>query len=428
MLTILKNIGGVLRNAEDYMLDPAGFILEEDYIFVNPNNFETLMLYAPTTKHYGKTFKVFVKSCVINNAFDLSEDATFPTVINNHINQFPNESNNELTKFLETMLYGAQGAPAAGGNVQPAAAPVAPVTPGPAAQNPIPATARQTPANNMGQRPVGGMMPPPPPPARTNGGMAVPPIAPQPPQKPEKKGGLFGGKKDKAPKQPQQPAGFGGMAVPGQGGGFGGMAIPGQPAPKPQMNMPPQPPQAPPMQPPVKPFGKPAVQNVPPAVQNVPPAVRNVPPSVPPMQNNTLPIAPAGGFAPVADPMVDDGVTVLIHHGGQGGQSGQGAAMPSMTAVLVDKNGRSYPIQKPAFFIGKGTNTSIVNDLVVPNQNVSRSHAVIENNGGVYFLTDSNSLNGTFVNGERLAANMKRQLKSGDMLRFANEEYTFRLN
>ncbi len=434
VLSILKNIGGVMRNAEDYMLDPAGFVLEEDYIFVNPNNLDVMLVYAPTTKHYGKTYKVFVKSCVINNAFDLSEDATFPSVINNHINQVPNESNSDLAKFLENMLHGNYNA-----------ANAAPAVPAQNMQVQPPAFAQNTPVQNMSPA---ANIPPQNIPAQ-NGGFAqknaqqrfaapptVAPAVPVPPQpqpkpKPEKKS-LFGGKKEKTPK-PQnapaaQPSAFGGMAVPGQGG-FSGMAIPGQPAPAPQVNIPAPPPQVS-MPAPHKFFGKPAAQS--PKQQNMPAQPMNMPAQqlqMPMQQNNMAPIIPQGGFAPVDDPIINDNATVLIHGGGKtNNNNAPSAPMPSMSAVIVDKNGRSYPIQKPAFFIGKGNNTSIVNDLIVPNQNVSRNHAVIENNGGAYFLTDSNSLNGTFVNGERLAANMKRQLKNGDTLRFANEEYTFRLN
>jgi len=42
------------------------------------------------------------------------------------------------------------------------------------------------------------------------------------------------------------------------------------------------------------------------------------------------------------------------------------------------------------------------NDVVLDHTSISGSHAVIQNNGGVYQITDLGSTNGTFANGEQI--------------------------
>ena len=57
------------------------------------------------------------------------------------------------------------------------------------------------------------------------------------------------------------------------------------------------------------------------------------------------------------------------------------------------------------------------NVLVLKNPRVSRYHAVIEQFGARFRLSDLKSDNGTFVNGQRLAANQSRLLRDGDEIR-----------
>jgi hypothetical protein len=52
------------------------------------------------------------------------------------------------------------------------------------------------------------------------------------------------------------------------------------------------------------------------------------------------------------------------------------------------------------------------------NRTLSRRHAKITREGGVYFLREESASNGTFVNGERLQPGVKVPIKPGDKLRF----------
>jgi pSer/pThr/pTyr-binding forkhead associated (FHA) protein len=54
-------------------------------------------------------------------------------------------------------------------------------------------------------------------------------------------------------------------------------------------------------------------------------------------------------------------------------------------------------------------------------------HAEIVQENGAFYISDCNSKNGTFVNDARILQNSRTQLKSGDIVRFANAEYVFML-
>lgn len=56
---------------------------------------------------------------------------------------------------------------------------------------------------------------------------------------------------------------------------------------------------------------------------------------------------------------------------------------------------------------------------------ISRRHAQILKEGMRYFLVDTKSLNGTYLNGVRLAANEKNEIKDGDRIEFADICFIF---
>lgn len=62
-------------------------------------------------------------------------------------------------------------------------------------------------------------------------------------------------------------------------------------------------------------------------------------------------------------------------------------------------------------------------DLWLKQDCISRIHARVERQAEGYFLTDLNSMNGTFVNGERLRPNERRQIRAGDRVSFASLRY-----
>lgn len=62
------------------------------------------------------------------------------------------------------------------------------------------------------------------------------------------------------------------------------------------------------------------------------------------------------------------------------------------------------------------------NHLAIPDDSVSRRHAIIEANDQGYVVTDLDSTNGTYVNNTRVAT---RQLYPGDRVRFGNQIFKF---
>jgi len=70
---------------------------------------------------------------------------------------------------------------------------------------------------------------------------------------------------------------------------------------------------------------------------------------------------------------------------------------------------KEYPIQKSAIVVGRAPG----NEIVVDNLAVSGSHARIYVEEGKFVLEDLNSLNGTFLNGQRIR---KSVLKQGDQI------------
>lgn len=64
-------------------------------------------------------------------------------------------------------------------------------------------------------------------------------------------------------------------------------------------------------------------------------------------------------------------------------------------------------------------------DLILPTKNVSHSHAVFTEKDGTWYVTDQESMNGTFVNDDRLEPKKEKALEKGDILRFASEEYEY---
>lgn len=77
-------------------------------------------------------------------------------------------------------------------------------------------------------------------------------------------------------------------------------------------------------------------------------------------------------------------------------------------------------IQTDTLWIGhrEGTNSACIRSSAV-----SRQHAKITRESGVFYIEDLNSTNGTFVNGELLNYKEKRQLHYMDRVQFADEVY-----
>jgi hypothetical protein len=72
--------------------------------------------------------------------------------------------------------------------------------------------------------------------------------------------------------------------------------------------------------------------------------------------------------------------------------------------------GQSLPLSSSEMSVGRGGD----NDVVLPEQGVSRLHASLQRNQSGWSVVDLASTNGTFVNGQRLRPHEARLLQVGD--------------
>lgn len=101
------------------------------------------------------------------------------------------------------------------------------------------------------------------------------------------------------------------------------------------------------------------------------------------------------------------------------------ADQPVETAPVLTRRstGDSFRINKPVYRIGK--ERAKVDLCVTDNKTVSRVHATVYKRGDECFITDNNSTNRTFINGTPIPVQTEIKLKSGDVIKFSNEEFDF---
>ena len=80
--------------------------------------------------------------------------------------------------------------------------------------------------------------------------------------------------------------------------------------------------------------------------------------------------------------------------------------------------GQSFPLTGEKMTIGRSPETDVFLDDVT----VSREHATLVRRGGEWFLDDSGSLNGTYVNRQRVDSH---RLQDGDELQIGKFKLTF---
>lgn len=81
---------------------------------------------------------------------------------------------------------------------------------------------------------------------------------------------------------------------------------------------------------------------------------------------------------------------------------------------------KNFLLHKPTMTIGRKEG----NDIVIPIETVSGSHATLTNEAGNWFITDNNSTNGVILNGNRV---QKHILKQGDKIQLGGALLTFQL-
>ena len=85
--------------------------------------------------------------------------------------------------------------------------------------------------------------------------------------------------------------------------------------------------------------------------------------------------------------------------------------------------GEVIKVNKAVFRVGK--ERSYVDFFVSNNNAISRSHADIVKRGTRFFVIDLNSKNHTYINGEQVTPRCEVEIRNGDILKLANEEFIF---
>lgn len=105
--------------------------------------------------------------------------------------------------------------------------------------------------------------------------------------------------------------------------------------------------------------------------------------------------------------------------GSQGYRAQTNGTGVSTTSLSVMYQGDKVPIAKDRFVIGRGKQSS---DLMLKDPNVSRQHAMVEFQGGAYYMVDMGSTNGIEYNGARIA---RKQIAEGDVFRICDHDLRF---
>jgi len=86
----------------------------------------------------------------------------------------------------------------------------------------------------------------------------------------------------------------------------------------------------------------------------------------------------------------------------------------NVVLLLLGADGREFPVYAGRASVGR----DVSNDIIIPNQQVSRQHARIRCRGHTCTIVDLQSTNGTSINGVPLPPGGPRPLKPGDVLGF----------
>src|SRR3982750_3915653 len=91
---------------------------------------------------------------------------------------------------------------------------------------------------------------------------------------------------------------------------------------------------------------------------------------------------------------------------------------PRLAAISGKLKGAIFAIDEDAIVIGRETAAN----LCIADSSVSRRHSSIEKSDDVFFISDLESLNGTFVNDVPVK---RRELEHGDRIRIGDSQFLF---
>jgi len=101
-------------------------------------------------------------------------------------------------------------------------------------------------------------------------------------------------------------------------------------------------------------------------------------------------------------------------------RSGHQRSLHRFLLSLEEGRGEVFELRKPRCYVGRGAEA----DVRIVHETVSRLHAVLYQLGGATILEDACSMNGVFVNRQRIR---QAVLKDGDTVAFGSARYQFRI-
>ena len=468
LMGVMLSLATAILNAQDYMIEVNSFVWDKKYIFVDVSTAKAELICMPILQDEAQKvdLEAIFKGMFFGVQFDQTENCDYIAKLLGFFNSNTHFSLQEFVKLIKELEgiidTSAQKAMPSVNNMAPAGN-MTPINNGMSSGNVAPAMA--TPANNVvsagsamqptvsagaasmpGMTPAGVVSAPMP-------GNTVPSVAARPagnvapaPQMPgqqaankkdEKKGGgfhLFGGK-DKKEKKDKKEAlpGRSTASVPGASTN-GAPQMPGQHPVAPQQ-MPGQR-SAAPQQKQTQPSAMPQMSPQPSAMPQMSPQPSAMPQMSP--QANTMPqmqsqpnIQPASVQSKPAQPASNGanfGETTFLNAAPAYGETTTLSSYTPDAKVIPYlvryKNNEKIVLNKPVFRIGK--EKSYVDYFISDNSAISRSHANILNMDGKFYVIDTNSTNHTFLNGQMLQSNMETEIKHGDKIRLADEEFEFK--
>ncbi len=141
-------------------------------------------------------------------------------------------------------------------------------------------------------------------------------------------------------------------------------------------------------------------------------------PAAPPPRPQNPPPGPAAS-APSAEPPAKGERLKETVHGVPAAPRPSGAALASFLVRGGALKGQRLAVKTPVVNIGRAD----YNDLVIPDESVSTTHAKLQRREGVWVLVDLDSTNGTFVDGDQVKGEMP--LAPGANVRFGEVATVF---
>lgn len=436
VLNILKSIVSAATQAEEYMLDVTGLVLDEEKIYVNIATGEAKLIYLPVTNEGSCDVISFVKRLITCLQFDQNEDSSYILQFMNAFNSGSITTVAELAEFLLSMekkegkgsstqqtssstnrslpkqaTAGIVNQPIS--NIQPKQEQEQLNKPSqPVADGGIKKNSAHQPVSNVSNQPVGGISTP----ARP--AMAIPGIPNVPGSKPVQETGneksskhsfLFGKPKEKQEEKPKNKL-FGKKEKSGSGK-TPAFAVPGM---NDLSGLP------------LTPFEE-LGTNQPVSTPKQP--VDKQPASYEPVEGNNNWNQPNVQM-PGSMPNMDYGNTIMLNQNNSVvtvmlDENGLDSDEPARASITRVANNQKMYMDKDILKIGK--ESDYVDFYIGNNPTISRAHADIIRKEGKYYIRDNNSKNHTYVNDEMIPPSQLIPISNNTRIRLANEELIFQL-